>query len=156
MQTRTHDMNRDWIVCNISFLWTWILNMLPGANIKNSSPFMFTRSNMGWVFAAHLQEGLSPTSTLWCPAFFYFTFLCHCQNEYPLMGFLAFITCNTRWIWIVSLTTNLHLDSASKMPSHYSFHLPSTHFAIFHTVLKTTPLILKITDGCGTTKWVPS
>ena len=121
-----------------------------------SSPFMFTCSNMGWVFAAHLQEGLSPISTLWCPALFYFTFLRHCQNEYPLMGFLVFITCNTRWIWIVSLTTNLHLDSASKMPSHYSFHLPSAHFAIFHTVLKTTPLILKIMDWCGTTEQVSS
>lgn len=113
---------------------------------------MFTCSNMGWVFAAHLQERVwvqHPHSGV-LPFSFYFPL--PLPNEYPLMG-LVFITCNTRWIWIVSLTTNLHLDSASKMPSHYSFHLPSTHFTIFHTVLKPTPLILKIMDDVAPLSW---
>lgn len=87
--------------------------------------------NVGWVFATRLEEGLSPTPTLWWPDSFYFTFLYHCQNAYPLIRFLAFITGGHQMDLNSFRNNQFAFGLCSKMPSHYSFSLPSMHSIIF-------------------------
>lgn len=99
--------------------------------------------NMGWVFATRLQEGLSPTPTLWWPDSFYFTFLYRCQNAYPLIRFLAFITGGHQMDPNSFRNNQFAFGLCSKMPSHYSFPSPSLHSIIFQSFLKATPLILE-------------
>lgn len=108
--------------------------------------------NMGWVFAARLQEGLSPTPTLWWLDSFYFTFLYHCQNAYPLIRFLAFITGGHQMDLNSFRNNQFAFGLCSKMPSHYSFPLPSMHSIIFQSFLKTVPPILETVDQFDTTE----
>lgn len=108
--------------------------------------------NMGWVFATRSQEGLSPTPTLWWPDSFYFTFLYHCQNAYPLIRFLAFITGGHQMDLNSFRNNQFAFGLCSKMPSHYSFPSPSVHSIIFQCFLKTIPLILETVDQLNTTE----
>lgn len=108
--------------------------------------------NMGWVFATYLQEGLSPTPTLWWPDLFYFPFLYHCQNADPLIRFLVFITCRHQMDLNSFRNNQFAFGLCSKMPSHYSFHLPSMHSIIFQSFQKAIPLILESVDQFDTTE----
>lgn len=99
----------------------------------------------------HLQQCWSLTSASWCPALSYFTWplpksisidgsssIHHMQPPDGSEQFLYQPIC----IWTL----------LPKMPSHYSFYLPSMHSDIIHSVPKATPLILKILDPVGTTE----
>lgn len=107
---------------------------------------------MVWVLDTHLQEGLCPTPTLWWPDLSCFTFLYHCQNAYPLIRFPVFITCRHQMDLNSFRNNQFAFGLCSKMPSHYSFHLPSVHSIILQSFLKAIPLILETVDRLDTTE----